>query len=250
MKNRFRLGCLAVLVALVMTATLAIPVYANSMETDHYSAVTATLNIDGFNVPFTGTATMQVAIGPSGECDDSDGDGLDDVEVELVELALAGAPSYDYLYARESPTRASVGIIEELANSTPGILDVPPFTPSGTATSFFDVFYEFGNDYGATYPFYTDTAARIQATIDQKPPDDGTTYQSNHGPIPIYFQGFQTDTLYSETVNFGVPDEPPPPPPPVPQTPSLTTWGIIVAGAALTGLMPVALRRRQAIRRS
>src|SRR3974377_943267 len=40
------------------------------------------------------------------------------------------------------PNHPPVGTITENANNTPGILDVPPFTASGTATSFFDVFFD------------------------------------------------------------------------------------------------------------
>ena len=34
----------------------------------------------------------------------------------------------------------------EVANNTPGVLDVPPFTATGTANSFFDVFTELSLD--------------------------------------------------------------------------------------------------------
>src|SRR5204863_7721352 len=58
-------------------------------------------------------------------------------------------------------------------NNTPGILDVPPFAATGTATSFFDVFAEI--KVGAQV-FHTAAPLRMQAIIHHKPPAPGDDY--------------------------------------------------------------------------
>jgi len=60
----------------------------------------------------------------------------------LTELELTGTSSLGPMTVKLDPARVSLGEIEELANNTPGTLDLPPFTATGTAFSFFDVFLQ------------------------------------------------------------------------------------------------------------
>src|SRR5439155_16126205 len=89
-----------------------------------------------------GPTTVEVQIPPNGRASDIDGNGLDEVDTEMVELDLSGSSSMGPVTATLDPDNRSFGQIEETANLTPGTLDVPPFTASGTANSFFDVFVE------------------------------------------------------------------------------------------------------------
>ena len=41
-----------------------------------------------------------------------------------------------------SPSMDSLGMMEEQANNTPGKMDMPPFTPTGYAESFFDIYLD------------------------------------------------------------------------------------------------------------
>jgi hypothetical protein len=91
-------------------------------------------------VLLTGTGTMQVLIDPAGTAADSDGDGRDQVPAVWTNLDLWGTSSLGPVEVRLDPTRWSKGEIEELVNENQGILDLPPFTETGTAFSFFDVF--------------------------------------------------------------------------------------------------------------
>ena len=74
--------------------------------------------------------------------------------------------------------------IEETLNNTPGTLDIPPFTPTGTADSFFDIFVQV--DVGGM-TFYTNVPKRMSTVITHKPP----------GPLDFY-QGLQDIPLVNE----------------------------------------------------
>jgi hypothetical protein len=79
---------------------------------------------------------------------DADGNGLDEVTTEMVDLQLTGnSVHWGPINVRlrpdtSDPFQRSWGKIEEQVNNTPGVLDLPPYTATGTATSYFDVFYE------------------------------------------------------------------------------------------------------------
>jgi hypothetical protein len=87
---------------------------------------------------------------------DKDGDGLDEVNTEMVFMDLTGPG----LTVRESPTKHSTGVIEEQHNITSGVLDFP-------ANSFFDIFFEV--DVGGM-TLHNNTPLRMACKIDQVPP--------------------------------------------------------------------------------
>jgi hypothetical protein len=78
-----------------------------------------------------------------GDANDDDNDGQDEVSTEIVSMELKGSsPSLGEVFLRVNPNVPSLGQITEQVNNTPGVLDLPPFTPIGVAESFFDVFFE------------------------------------------------------------------------------------------------------------
>jgi len=83
---------------------------------------------------------------------------------------------------RLSAVKRSFGLIEETANSLSGRLDLPPFAPDGTATSFFDVFFEV--DIPGFPMLHNEAAARIEGVIRHKPPGSGDTYYKIV-PVPL-----------------------------------------------------------------
>ncbi len=87
---------------------------------------------------------------------DKDGDGLDEVNTEMVFMELTGGG----VTVRESSTRHSDGVIEEQANVTSGVLDFP-------ADSFFDVFFEVEVG-GLT--LHNETPFRLACKITEVPP--------------------------------------------------------------------------------
>ena len=199
-------------VGLVLLSTLAagVPAYAQ-IEVDDFPNSAATMRIGLPNgaemtVALVGPTRVEVVIGAAGESDDSDGDGLDEVPTEIVQMDLTGNSSMGPVIVRlnPSPLMPSLGEIEETANIQPGRLDVPPFAPDGTASSFFDVFVEI--EIGGLV-LHNGVPVRMSAVITHKPPGPGTTYESAPGPIPLLDpNGNPTGvTLISET-HTPVPD--------------------------------------------
>ncbi len=133
-------------------------------------------------VLLNGPTTVQVYIPPSGQAADTDGNGLDQVPTEMTLLSLTGMSSLGPVTVTLDPYHTTTGMIEETVNNTPGTLDIPPFTATGTATSFFDVFFDVQVG-GQTY--HGDTSAHMQTIITHKPPAPGETY-INPFSTPIY----------------------------------------------------------------
>ncbi len=133
-------------------------------------------------VTLTGPTTVEVNISAIGEASDNDGDGRDEVSSEIVSMELRGMSSMGLVKVRLDSNYQSVGQIEEFANATPGILDIPPFRPTGTADSFFDVFFEIQVE---GMVLYGSEAARMEAVITHKPPGQGETYKTPQAQPPI-----------------------------------------------------------------
>ncbi len=120
-------------------------VQAVEIDTFLYSLAQVTLNYpDGSSetVTLAGPTTVRVIIPPSGAATDPNGNGLDQVSTEMTQLNLTGNSSMGPVTVTLDPNHPTLGQIEETVNNTPGTLDVGPFTATGTATSFFDVFFD------------------------------------------------------------------------------------------------------------
>lgn len=165
-------------------------------EVDHFPNTSAVLDLSGpfgtDRVRLTGPSTVNVAIGIHGEASDPDNDNLDQVRTELVELNLVGSSpilgtvSVMVRDVAKDPFRRSGGEIEETSNATPGILDIPPFAPSGTASSFFDVFFEVHIDGPlGSFVLHNRDQKPMRAVISHKPPAAGEGYESPDS-IPLY----------------------------------------------------------------
>jgi hypothetical protein len=103
-----------------------------------------------------------------GAASDNNGDGLDEVELEIVDLDWTGdGPLLGPVVLRVHPDIPSVGLIEEMANNTPGKLDVLPFTAAGLADMTLDFYFEI--EFGGQV-FYTDQPSRLRGIINHKPP--------------------------------------------------------------------------------
>jgi len=117
-----------------------------------------------------------------GRASDDDGDGLEEVETEMAALDLSGSgPTFGPVTMRLRPGVRTLGEIEEMANNTAGVLDLPPFTAAGTANSLFDVFCEI--EIGGQV-FHNVQPLRWYDVIDHKPPKNAS-YESNPEPISL-----------------------------------------------------------------
>jgi hypothetical protein len=118
----------------------------------------------------TGPMTQRVYVGPNGEASDTGGNGREEVATELVSLSLRGvSPSLGSITISLNTNMSSIGLIEERANNTAGILDIPPFTPTGDADSFFNVFFQFEVG-GTALMTSTSQPIRLTSVITHLPP--------------------------------------------------------------------------------
>lgn len=144
-----------------------------AVEIDTYPDTTAEIeltNPDGTvqSIPAGGSAATNVYFeGPAdGDAVDNDGDGLEEVKTEMMALSLAGTSPPGAFIVKLRAAPASMGEMEETANNTIGRLDVPPFTPTGTIDSFFDIFVEI--DLGPS-KFTTAKPLRVRGDLTHKP---------------------------------------------------------------------------------
>ncbi|MFV2070940.1 MAG: hypothetical protein ACC645_28570, partial [Pirellulales bacterium] len=101
--------------------------------------------------------------GPNaGDAFDNSGNGLDEVQTELVSLSLTDG----FVNLSLNPNQPSFGEIEEKVNNNDGLLDLDPFAP-GDANSFFDVMFQI--DVGGQ-SLFNQEPLRIQSMISEKPP--------------------------------------------------------------------------------
>jgi len=158
---------------------------SSPLEIDFFPTSTAIVILNGplgvDTVTMTGPTTVEVDLGSLG---DADQDGLEEVQTEMVQLDLTGSsPVYGSLTLRVSPDIPSIGEIEEKENNTPGVLDIPPFTETGGANSFFDIFFEVDTAAGT---LHNNIPKHMETMIFHKPPID-ETYQSPD-EIPLFDQ--------------------------------------------------------------
>jgi len=81
---------------------------------------------------------------------DRDIDGLEEVEAEITSFLLTTTNALLGTVTVQLPdpdidtgeNRRTLGLIEETANTTPGVLDVPPYSGAGTAAAGFDLFIQ------------------------------------------------------------------------------------------------------------
>ncbi len=119
------------------------------VEVDVFENVICLLTIqipDGTRIiiPMVGNSTEHVFFegATEGTAFDDDGNRLDEVKTEMVELNLRGYYSgLGPVNMQLNTDLPSTGQMEEQADSNPGLLDVPPFFKEGRLDSFFDVYF-------------------------------------------------------------------------------------------------------------
>jgi hypothetical protein len=145
------------------------------------------------DVTLIGPTTVNVylaAIADASPTEVPEPDGLEQIPTEIVQMDLTGGlgpitVTFTLRDPAKSPFRRSTGEIEENVNNTPGVLDIPPFTPAGTASSFFDVFFEI--EVGGTI-LHNEDPVRVEIPdLQHKPPGPGEKYCSpTQLPVPLF----------------------------------------------------------------
>lgn len=155
----------------VAAALLYAPAHATVIEQDVFPGLGVSFLLGtpsgDETVNLTGSMQINVTLGSvDGAASDSNGNGRDDVPTEIVSLSLSGSSSLGPLSVGLRAGTPSLGGIEETANNNAGTLDIAPFEPTGTADSFFDVFFEIV--IGGT-TLHNVAPAHIATVIDHKP---------------------------------------------------------------------------------
>ena len=193
----------------------------NPIEKDVFANTFACITIQGpYPAPIEMTTQWIVALtGPTSivsyldQFGDTDGDGREQVPIEMMTLDLhgedpqAGPVSMKLRSPTDPPFMRSLGEMEEpAAAGTPGYFDVPPFMPSGSVASFFDIFGEVTVG-GMT--LHNVDPMRMEAVITHKPPAAGEKFVMRNGPIVLYDEA-GSPTLYSVVAAYHIPNVVPP----------------------------------------
>jgi hypothetical protein len=173
---------------------LTIAGIATAISSTKAKAVTDTFTFSGsvqISIPGVGTDTVAVS-GPTSvtrsTVADTDANGLDEIQTEVVSMGLAGnSAMFGPVYLSESATRVSNGKIEESANIVPGSVDFP-------ASSFFDVFVTIELSGLPIYQSsgYSYDPVKIQGISSGLPLNHGDLYVGPPQPVTLWNSPNQT----------------------------------------------------------
>ena len=191
------LVCVLSFCAVPIQSALAEP---NTIEIDVFENVVYQQELISFMgteiLHMTGQMTVHVFFEglQEGLADDDDGDSLDEVATEMVELDLVGfSPLLGLVRMSLNTDLTSMGEMEETTDSNTGVLDVPPFG-SGTIDSFFDIFFVIDI---AGQRFYNVYPLRWQGVLSEKPAGHQDTYV-NSASVQLFDEDWNPTQLYLE----------------------------------------------------
>ncbi|MHC4335562.1 MAG: hypothetical protein ACYSUV_17695 [Planctomycetota bacterium] len=132
-----------------------------------------------YTVELEGNSTAHVFFEgeTEGSADDDTYNGRDEVLTELVELNVSGdSEALGLVRLGLNTSVPALGRMEEDANNTAGVLDVPPFATTGTVESSFDAMIEVEID---GTPMHGQTPVRWSGQFTEKPAALGESYESD-----------------------------------------------------------------------
>ena len=159
-------------------------------------------------ITVVGPTTVVVDLGGIG---DKQPNGLEEVSTEIVAMELTGnSVNLGPIIVRlrpwtSNPFMRTVGQIEEKANNTTGVLDIPPFTGTGSASTYFDVYFEIEVAGGDIY--HNLIPKHIETQITHKPPAPGEKYESPDA-IALYDENGNITSITIKA-GFHIPDPDP-----------------------------------------
>ncbi|MHC4478041.1 MAG: hypothetical protein ACYTEL_20580 [Planctomycetota bacterium] len=156
------------------------------------------------NIALKGPSDVDVYFeGPfDGDAVDDDLNGRDEVTTQMKTLQLAGNhPALGDVYLNLSLQQISLGQIEEDSDAQTGRLDVPPFSATGTAHSYYDLFFEIEIP-ALPLTLHNQQPMRIAGTITHKPPGPQDELIMSEGPISLYNEnGEPTGIFLTEAIH-------------------------------------------------
>jgi len=125
-------------------------------------------------VGLAGVSAVQVNVLANGATSLTNGSGLDEVTTQMPQLNLTGTNAVlGPVTMTLDPKQPTLGKITENINNAPGVLDLPPFAASGSATSFFDVFADITI---GSQTYHTPGPLNMQALVTHEPPAPGESF--------------------------------------------------------------------------
>ncbi|MDB6056632.1 MAG: hypothetical protein JWO95_476, partial [Verrucomicrobiales bacterium] len=119
-------------------------------------------------VTLGGQGEWQVGVDEEGHDVTTGDNGLDFVPAQFNAMKLTGkSATGEPITMTLDSTQLSIGQIQELQNSTAGTLDLPPFTPTGSASSYFDIF---ANVQIGTQQYHMATPMHLSGNLSSLPP--------------------------------------------------------------------------------
>jgi len=162
-------------------------VLIHALEIDHYDAAWGQIDLrhphgTHETVELTGPVQTHVYFeGPlEGDAGDDDGDELDEVQTEMVDMDLSGDSSLGTVHVRLHTGPRHPGEMEEGVNVNPGRLDVQPFLSDEGywVESFFDITYEIDlPDQGMV--LHALAPKHLAGVLHHKPAAPGDTYTND-----------------------------------------------------------------------
>jgi len=150
-----------------------------------------------YNVVIKGPSSMDVYFEGAvyGNAVDDDLNARDEVTTQMKTLQLAGYhPALGEVNMNLNSQEITLGQIEETSNVQSGRLDLPPFAVTGTAESFFDVFFEIElSSLGVTV--HNEEPMHISTIITHKPAGPEDSYENLH-EIELYDENGQPTGIF------------------------------------------------------
>jgi hypothetical protein len=179
---------LALPIALAAAALLLLGAASEAdAATTNYPASTFQLTVQSPTdasevITFSGPTAILDSLNSTGAAADTDGNGLDQATTQITGLTLTGTSTtlglgLGTMHLVPAP---SLGGVEETVNSLPGILDVQPYAASGSANSFFDVFFQL--DFSSA-TLHNGVAEHVASALNQWPPHAGNAFTTQGGGI-------------------------------------------------------------------
>lgn len=170
--------------------------------------------LGGSTVRQPGSITLEVL---PGQVTDLDSDGLEEVPIEFTQIFVTGNQgTFGTVTIQQnnnvhpSIDQRSLGTLEETVNTTSGVLDLPPYAASGSATLSIDLYLEatLGGLFLPPDRGHNDVPITLVGTVSAVPPAAGEILlMQNSAPVTVLFDNDVPYSLFGNTLTIDVTDK-------------------------------------------